>query len=100
MIATFVPVDKDDAPASKKAAPEGVGMFLPFVSGMHSFIFIAANKFNKATGASEKCAACGKTVYLTEKIVVEDKEDKQTFHKACLRCSHCQVLPSLLFFIL
>ncbi len=46
-------------------------------------------------GAAEKCTVCSKTVYLAEKIVVEDKEDKKTFHKACLRCTHCKVVLTL-----
>ncbi|GAM18812.1 hypothetical protein SAMD00019534_019870 [Acytostelium subglobosum LB1] len=46
-------------------------------------------------GGSEKCTACEKTVYATEKIVVEDKEDKKTFHKLCLKCSHCKITLSL-----
>jgi uncharacterized CHY-type Zn-finger protein len=46
-------------------------------------------------GASEKCSVCSKTVYLAEKIVVEDKEDKKTFHKTCLKCSHCKNTLSL-----
>jgi len=46
-------------------------------------------------GGSEKCVACSKTVYATEKIVVEDKDDKRTYHKNCLRCSHCSKPLSL-----
>jgi len=46
-------------------------------------------------GTSEKCTACAKTVYLTEKIVVEDKEDKKTFHKLCLKCTHCKITLNL-----
>ncbi|KAN0038176.1 hypothetical protein ACTA71_000348 [Dictyostelium dimigraforme] len=46
-------------------------------------------------GTQEKCTACAKTVYLTEKIVVEDKEDKKTFHKLCLKCTHCKLTLSL-----
>ncbi|KAM9975190.1 hypothetical protein ACTFIW_008668 [Dictyostelium discoideum] len=46
-------------------------------------------------GTQEKCTACTKTVYLTEKIVVEDKEDKKTFHKLCLKCTHCKLTLSL-----
>ncbi|EGC30469.1 hypothetical protein DICPUDRAFT_50733 [Dictyostelium purpureum] len=46
-------------------------------------------------GTQEKCTACTKTVYLTEKIVVEDKEDKKIFHKLCLKCSHCKLTLSL-----
>lgn len=46
-------------------------------------------------GASEKCSVCSKTVYLAEKIVVEDKEDKKTFHKTCLKCTHCKATLSL-----
>ncbi|KAF2070655.1 hypothetical protein CYY_008033 [Polysphondylium violaceum] len=46
-------------------------------------------------GSAEKCTACAKTVYLTEKIVVEDKEDKKTFHKLCLKCTHCKITLTL-----
>lgn len=46
-------------------------------------------------GAAEKCTVCSKTVFLTEKIVVEDKEDKKTFHKTCLKCTHCKVTLTL-----
>jgi len=38
---------------------------------------------------SEKCTACGRTVYATELIIVEDKEVKKPFHKTCLRCKTC-----------
>jgi len=78
--ATFVPVEKTDTPReTAKSSPSSNEV---------------ANRF-KGMGASDKCSVCGKTVYLTEKIVVEDKEDKKLFHKACLRCTHCQVVLSL-----
>jgi len=32
-----------------------------------------------------KCAACGKTVYATERIAT----DFDVFHKACLKCTYC-----------
>lgn len=76
--ASFVPVEKNDIQKDNAtSSPSSV-----------------ANKF-KSMSTSDKCAACNKTVYLTEKVVVEDKEDKKIFHKACLRCSHCQVVLSL-----
>jgi len=76
--ATFVPVEKNDiSKENKPAASSDV-----------------ANKF-KNISASDKCDKCGKTVYLTEKVVVEDKEEKKLFHKSCLRCTHCQVVLSL-----
>ncbi|GAM29424.1 hypothetical protein SAMD00019534_126000 [Acytostelium subglobosum LB1] len=46
-------------------------------------------------GSKDSCTACNKTVYMTEKIVVEDKEEKKTFHKLCLKCSHCKITLSL-----
>eukprot|EP01133_Synstelium_polycarpum_P008154 gene8154-9578_t len=46
-------------------------------------------------GTSEKCTACTKTVYQTEKIVVEDKDERKIYHKLCLKCSHCKVTLSL-----
>jgi len=76
--ASFVPVEKNDIQKDNAtSSPSSV-----------------ANKF-KSMSTSDKCSACNKTVYLTEKVVVEDKEDKKIFHKACLRCSHCQVVLSL-----
>ncbi|KAL6054010.1 NADPH:sulfur oxidoreductase [Balamuthia mandrillaris] len=33
----------------------------------------------------DKCTTCGKRVYLTEKITVEN----MPYHKSCFRCSHC-----------
>jgi len=75
--ASFVPVEKNEVQKETKAPSSDV-----------------ANRF-KNISASDKCTACNKTVYLTEKVVVEDKEDKKLFHKACLRCSHCQVVLSL-----
>ena len=37
-------------------------------------------------GAGEKCQVCSKTVYLTDRLVADNK----IFHKACFRCNHCQ----------
>lgn len=78
--ASFVPVDKtDDAkPAEKKDTPTAV-----------------ASRFQKSTFTVEKCEKCGKTVYATEKIVIEEKEGKKVYHKACLRCTHCAVVLTL-----
>jgi len=39
----------------------------------------------KLTAKTETCEACGKTVYLTEKITADEK----IFHKMCLKCVHC-----------
>jgi len=47
------------------------------------------------TGGGDKCNTCSKTVYATERIVVEDKEDKKIFHKACFKCTHCSVVLTL-----
>jgi uncharacterized CHY-type Zn-finger protein len=76
---TFVPVEKtsESVKEPKTAAPSDV-----------------ANKFKNISG-SNACDKCGKTVYLTEKVVVEDKDDKKLYHKSCLRCTHCQVVLSL-----
>eukprot|EP01111_Echinosteliopsis_oligospora_P010476 TRINITY_DN3266_c0_g1_i1.p1 TRINITY_DN3266_c0_g1~~TRINITY_DN3266_c0_g1_i1.p1 ORF type:complete len:396 (+),score=112.65 TRINITY_DN3266_c0_g1_i1:149-1336(+) len=71
---SFVPVDKDEGPREKRDSPAAV-----------------AGRF----GSSDKCAVCDKTVYLTEKVVVEDKDASKTLHKACLKCSHCQKVLSL-----
>ncbi|KYQ92810.1 LIM-type zinc finger-containing protein [Tieghemostelium lacteum] len=52
----------------------------------------AAGRFS---GSTDKCAVCSKTVYLTEKTIIEDKEDKKILHKGCLKCTHCQVTLNL-----
>lgn len=51
---------------------------------------IVAAKFRRfrEDADSEKCTACGKTVYVTEKIVVEEKDSKKPYHKTCLKCSN------------
>ena len=36
-------------------------------------------------GGGNKCKVCGKTVYSMEELKVEG----ETFHKTCLRCTHC-----------
>jgi uncharacterized CHY-type Zn-finger protein len=38
---------------------------------------------------SEKCFGCGKTVFATEKVVVEEAKEKKVFHKTCIRCASC-----------
>lgn len=77
---SFVPVDKaeDAKPAEKAATPSSI-----------------ASRFQKSSLNSEKCEKCNKTVYATEKIVIEEKDGKKVFHKACLRCTHCQVVLTL-----
>src|SRR5689334_17825765 len=35
--------------------------------------------------------SCGKTVYATEKVILEDLKQQNIFHKTCLRCSHCNI---------
>lgn len=44
----------------------------------------------KKFGGGEKCAVCNKTVYATEKISADEK----TFHKTCLKCTHCSKVLS------
>jgi len=78
---SFVPVDKTETeakPAEKKDTPSSI-----------------ASRFQKSTLNSDKCETCSKTVYATEKIVIEEKEGKKVYHKACLRCTHCQVVLTL-----
>jgi len=41
---------------------------------------------------NNKCAGCGKTVYLTEKLQVDDTK---VFHKACFKCAHCNNIIKL-----
>jgi uncharacterized CHY-type Zn-finger protein len=78
---SFVPVDKVEV---EKPAPE-----------KKDTTSSIASRFGKSTLNSEKCEKCSKTVYATEKIVIEEKDGKKVYHKACLRCSHCQVVLTL-----
>jgi Protein kinase domain len=39
-------------------------------------------------GAGRKCKICGKTVYATEQVKVEEKNEVTLFHKGCFRCQH------------
>jgi len=72
---SFVPVDKDGGPREKVSSPSTVS--------------------NRFAGSGDKCAVCSKTVYLTEKVVVEDKDASKVLHKNCLKCCHCQKTLSL-----
>jgi hypothetical protein len=38
----------------------------------------------------ESCVGCGKTVYPIEKITVDDKLQRRSYHKGCFRCLHCK----------
>ena len=49
------------------------------------------NKKKFTQGSSEKCDVCSKTVYPMEKLAADGK----IFHKACLRCKHCDKTLSL-----
>jgi len=44
---------------------------------------------------SDKCTSCGKTVYLAEKLLVEDKNEKRLFHKRCFACADCNLTLDL-----
>jgi len=46
-------------------------------------------KLRSFSSQTEKCTACGKTVYATERIIVEELKVQKPYHKNCLRCSHC-----------
>jgi len=50
-------------------------------------------KFKSVTAAppTEKCFACNKVVYATEKISADEK----IYHKSCLKCSHCNCVLKL-----
>jgi hypothetical protein len=45
-------------------------------------------------GSKDKCARCGQTVYVIEKVVVEGKTTR-IFHNYCLRCSKCDKVVTL-----
>ena len=46
-------------------------------------------KLRSFSSQTEKCTSCGKTVYATERIIVEELKVQKPYHKSCLRCSHC-----------
>eukprot|EP01114_Cavostelium_apophysatum_P017281 TRINITY_DN509_c0_g1_i1.p1 TRINITY_DN509_c0_g1~~TRINITY_DN509_c0_g1_i1.p1 ORF type:complete len:589 (-),score=221.48 TRINITY_DN509_c0_g1_i1:184-1950(-) len=54
-------------------------------------------KFRKyrEEGDSDRCVSCGKTVYLAEKMLVEDKNEKRLFHKTCFKCTDCNLILDL-----
>jgi len=52
---------------------------------------VAKIKKFQEEGQSEKCTSCGKTVYLAEKLVLEDRTMKRLFHKLCFKCSNCEI---------
>ncbi len=45
----------------------------------------------------ERCTACGRIVYQTEKTIVEEKDQKKIYHKTCIRCEYdrCNKVLSL-----
>eukprot|EP01119_Soliformovum_irregulare_P003662 TRINITY_DN1455_c0_g1_i1.p1 TRINITY_DN1455_c0_g1~~TRINITY_DN1455_c0_g1_i1.p1 ORF type:complete len:618 (+),score=158.76 TRINITY_DN1455_c0_g1_i1:238-2091(+) len=71
--ASFVPEASSDKPQAKSSTPDHI-----------------AAKF-KGLGSAEKCKACGKSVYATEKMTVEELTEKSVYHKNCLRCKVCDV---------
>jgi len=46
-----------------------------------------ASRFKNSglSGPTTQCTACGKTVYVTERLIADDK----VFHKTCFKCAHC-----------
>lgn len=46
-------------------------------------------------GDSNKCFACDKAVYMTERLVVEEKNVKKLFHKSCFKCTTCSIFLDL-----
>ncbi|PQM43126.1 hypothetical protein Pyn_23032 [Prunus yedoensis var. nudiflora] len=45
-----------------------------------------ARKQAGASGTTQKCKACEKTVYLVDQLTADNK----VYHKACFRCHHCK----------
>jgi len=73
---SFIPEVKSDAKSEKKAtSDETVAKFRKF----------------REEGDGDKCTACSKTVYLAEKLIVEDKSEKRLFHKGCFKCLTCDL---------
>eukprot|EP00243_Klebsormidium_subtile_P004366 TRINITY_DN18345_c0_g1_i1.p1 TRINITY_DN18345_c0_g1~~TRINITY_DN18345_c0_g1_i1.p1 ORF type:complete len:225 (-),score=33.36 TRINITY_DN18345_c0_g1_i1:373-1047(-) len=88
------PPKQDTAPSTPKAstATEGAAASADKVADKVKNLTVSAKKeptkpsplAGKFTGTTDKCVSCGKTVYLIEKVVVENK----IYHKACFKCSH------------
>jgi len=73
--ATFIPeTEKSETPKEKSETPEHI-----------------KEKFRSFSSSTEKCTSCGKTVYSTERIIVEELKVQKPYHKNCLRCNHCNV---------
>jgi len=70
---TFIPEVKEDAKQSKGETPQHI-----------------ADKF-KSFGSQEKCKKCQKSVMATEKLIVEQLKEQHIYHKACLKCSVCDI---------
>ena len=70
---SFVPEVKEERSNQKSETPSHI-----------------AEKF-KGLGNSEKCRSCGKSVYATEKLIVEELKQQHIYHKQCLRCSKCNI---------
>ena len=64
---------------------------------MISIIYLLVAKFRKfrEEGESNKCNFCGKTVYIAEKLLVEDRNEKRLFHKGCFKCVVCDIILDL-----
>ena len=92
----------DSTPIRSPAAPASVGKLdssrfaleaepTPSPSGGRAPIEVGklGSRFTEVSSgsgnSSNTCAACGKTVYLVEKLVV----DGDTYHKSCFKCSVC-----------
>jgi len=50
-----------------------------------------ASKFKGMGDSADKCKICGKSVYATEKVVLNELKLQQIFHKSCLKCSVCNI---------
>ena len=70
---SFVPEVKEDKNVQKSETPAHI-----------------AAKF-KGLGGAERCRQCDKTVYATEKLIVEELKQQHIYHKTCLRCSKCNI---------
>lgn len=57
-------------------------------SGLSGSTIRGKKKFQVQT---EKCEECGKSVYATERLAADGK----TYHKTCMRCTHCDKVLGL-----
>jgi len=71
---SFIPENSSEKITEKSATPEHI-----------------ASKFKGMGDQADKCKSCGKTVYATEKVSLQELKGISIYHKSCLKCSVCSI---------